>query len=624
MLMETFLIHSIRIITFLLSIPHLVIFAALLLKVLIVQKVHCFFIAILHLIANILQRTNSLSVSAIDLIAFWMQSFLFFLISIVECHLKCFSSIKFSKNGAMKFLGSLIFFSYLVYGSCSPLIRNRLGAKNSNKLTGKDEINSYHLINQNCTEYIEISFQLKYKHQKGFLTRPMIIRLNINHKEECKKDIEFINFAEMKAIQLPNSISNKIITQSVCDQFFILMFFISIFEFHLKHVSSMKFCQKKTKKFLGFFLFLSCVAYGSCSPIVRNLPVCKETNKSIDIDSVCGDTACVIYKNLLYQLSFQDDVFNYIYTADFKQVIVYSNKGRVYQTDCEIIQSFDLIVKQDCSKYVAIKFQLKYEQTIGYLSRQMIIRLNINPKETCENNNEEKDFGNFDKEFKLYKKGNSIGISGRNDTSKEIDFEEQNPVLEAYDNTFSSALPNLLRDIFLSIVGIFVYLAILYKIIINTRERNCLNISKKTINDSKKLCCWCKFGKTVEPTMEREPKFPQSALSTTASVNSFAPQVSTSSFAFPLASAPSFQDSNVYHTIGNNFPVNYNSTSSLYQTRMPTRSGSNIYIKEEPYGSNAGDTICPHCPQGPPPKWPKKCKGQVGLSLHLSKMHNIK
>ena len=83
-------------------------------------------------------------------------------------------------------------------------------------------------------------------------------------------------------------------------------------------------------------------------------------------------------------MSNRDDEFNYIYTADSKPVIVYSNKGRVYQTECEVVSSFDLIYRQNCSRYVAISFQLKYEQTTGYLTRQNIIRLKINNDEDCQ------------------------------------------------------------------------------------------------------------------------------------------------------------------------------------------------------------------------------------------------
>ena len=84
-----------------------------------------------------------------------------------------------------------------------------------------------------------------------------------------------------------------------------------------------------------------------------------------------------------------------------------SSKGRVYQTECEIIQSFDLIAKQNCTKYVAVSFQLKYAQTVGFLSRQNIIRLKINKDDECPNSNEEKD---RNISIEIMKKGGLIDI----------------------------------------------------------------------------------------------------------------------------------------------------------------------------------------------------------------------
>jgi hypothetical protein len=187
-----------------------------------------------------------------------------------------------------------------------------------------------------------------------------------------------------------------------------------------------------------------------------NLPVCRETSKSYDLEAECHDTACVLYKNILYQMSNLDFVFNYIYTADHKQVKVYSNKGRVYETVCEMVSSFDLIHRKNCSKYVALNFLLKYEQSIGFLTRQNIIRLKIKHEDNCQISSEEKEFDNYDKEYKLYKKGDAVAISGRNDSIQFVDFKDQNKILESYDSVFASSLPNLLLDVFLSIVLIIV------------------------------------------------------------------------------------------------------------------------------------------------------------------------
>jgi hypothetical protein len=418
----------------------------------------------------------------------------------------------------------------------------------------------------------------------------------------------------------------------------ILFSLIYVIEAQLKLFASMKYSKGNAIKLFGVLIFFSYITRGLCAPIMRNLPVCRETSKSYDLEAECHDTACVLYKNILYQMSNLDDVFNYIYTADHKQVIVYSNKGRVYETVCEMVSSFDLIPRQNCSKYVAVNFQLKYEQSIGFLTRQNIIRLKINHEDNCQISSEEKEFGNYDKEYKLYKKGDAVAISGRNDSIQFIDFEDQNKILESYDSVFASSLPNLLLDVFLSIVGIIVYAAIFYKIIINLKSiKRCTSVSKKTLHGSKKLCCWCKsIDKKLEPTTQNTKVPVFNPTITYQPTNSFKSQ-STADFAQPIlpSAPPSLPCSqiyleggpNLYQTIGNNLPVSYNSTASLYQARMPTRSCSNIHIKEEPYeDANRGeyDTICPHCPMYPPPKWPKYCKGTVGLALHKSKTHNIK
>lgn len=357
------------------------------------------------------------------------------------------------------------FFSYFIYVSC--------------------------LWSLDCSNFVTIRFQLNNVQTKGYLTRSNFIHL-IPNNEEIYENFEI---TRIDAIQIsPRNNSSNIFLFSISTiptflhgilfEIFSSKYFLDIFLSFvtIKLVSilnsfaySIDFASLRLKtsamKFSVLFLLLSLFAYGSCAPIIRNLPVCRETTKSYDIDLVCNDIECVTYKNILYQMSNLDDVFNYIYTANSKSVIVYSSKGRVYQTECEIIQSFDLIAKQNCTKYVAVSFQLKYAQTVGYLSRQNIIRLKINKDDECQNSNEEKDFGIYDKDFKLYKKGDQIGISGRNDSSQEIDFEDQNQLLEVYDETFGSSLPKLLRDTFFFMIGIFIYVTILYKIILKIKSK---------------------------------------------------------------------------------------------------------------------------------------------------------
>jgi hypothetical protein len=146
--------------------------------------------------------------------------------------------------------------------------------------------------------------------------------------------------------------------------FFQILFILnSLVEKHIALISTVTAIQNGhvyfKRKSLGLYYWLMDWLM-PISSIYRNFPMCIETNNSIDLDLSCKDHACLIYKKIVYQMSTQDDMFNYIYTGDFKQIIVYSNKGRVYHTEYETISSFDLIQPHDCSKYVAVsnmKFQ---------------------------------------------------------------------------------------------------------------------------------------------------------------------------------------------------------------------------------------------------------------------------
>jgi hypothetical protein len=363
------------------------------------------------------------------------------------------------------------------------------------------------------------------------------------------------------------------------------------------------------------FLFMILLfSYGSCVPIIKNVPVCRVTNRSIDLDLPCHDTACVLYKNLIYQMSGQDDMFNYIYTADLGQTIVYSNNGRVYYTECDIIPSYDILQNQTCSKYVVVLFQYKFEQTIGYMSKQNIIRMSINHEENCEFPKTQVDFNNYNNEYKLYKKGDKVAISIRNDSINSIDFENQNAIIELYDQLFSTSLPKILREIFISIIALVLLFLGLIKAIVN-RQKLFFPI-ERILFGFKKICCWCCRSQIIEPTMDcakaanypphtiiNLPPPPSAPLETSAAYRTF-------------ANHPSYVDPNLYHTIGNN-----RSSTDLYQQRMPTRSCSVLSIKEEPYNSvyNPEMVTCPLCPQNPP----KLCKGQTGLAQHMARTHKI-
>ena len=214
--------------------------------------------------------------------------------------------------------------------------------------------------------------------------------------------------------------------------------------------------------FLQVLMILMLIKHGYLDPIVQDVPVCRETNQSIDLDMPCQDKDCVAYKNIIYQMSGEDDVFNYIYTIDFQKIIVYSNNGRVYRTECEIIHSFDIISKQLCSSYVGVNFQLKFAQTQGYLSKQMIIRLKIKNDTICRFSSDQNNFANYNSEFSLYKKDDKVAIAARNDSTIGIDFEKQNVLVENYERVFGISISNLIRDASFIIIELLVLVFILY------------------------------------------------------------------------------------------------------------------------------------------------------------------
>jgi hypothetical protein len=309
----------------------------------------------------------------------------------------------------------------------------------------------------------------------------------------------------------------------------------------------------------------------------------------------------VAYKNAIYQLSRLDDEFNFIFTGDSQKTVVYSNNGRVYYTECETISSIEILQSfPTCSIYAAVVLQYKYKQTQGYLSRQMIIRLKINKPIKCINSNEEINFGNFDSEFSIYKKGDLQSIAGRNDSTEPLDFEKEFEPLESYDHTFSKPISRMLRDAMIFSIFLLAFLLKLFS------QR------KFILKKLKMIQILCKKRK-IMPTTE------QGAIQAR---QTFMPPIPSAPTApsFPLTNFISSWEPNVYHSI-------YNANPSLpLQHKMPLRSASaanvNTYIKQEPYESN-GCVQCPHCdPNGP--NGPKMCNGQLGLSIHMAKKHNIK
>ncbi len=54
-------------------------------------------------------------------------------------------------------------------------------------------------------------------------------------------------------------------------------------------------------------------------------------------------------------------------------------------------------------------------------------------------------------------------LTGRNDSSQEVDFDENNEILDVYKNSFDHSFAMLLKDFFNSIIGVFVSVVVIYK-----------------------------------------------------------------------------------------------------------------------------------------------------------------
>ena len=94
--------------------------------------------------------------------------------------------------------------------------------------------------------------------------------------------------------------------------------------FSVKRLDTLLFAMfypKLTRVAITCYIFLVLLVpiYDLAEQIVKDLHVCKETNRSIDLDLTCKDTSCVTYKNAIYQLSRFDDEFNYVYTLTPKR-----------------------------------------------------------------------------------------------------------------------------------------------------------------------------------------------------------------------------------------------------------------------------------------------------------------
>lgn len=161
------------------------------------------------------------------------------------------------------------FFSYFIYVSC--------------------------LWSFDCSNFVTIRFQLNNVQTKGYLTRSNFIHL-IPNNEEIYENFEITRIDAIQISPRTNSSNIFLFSASTIPTFlhgilfeiFSSKYFLDIFLSFvtIKLVSilnsfaySIDFASLRLKtsamKFSVLFLLLSLFAYGSCAPIIRNLPVCR-------------------------------------------------------------------------------------------------------------------------------------------------------------------------------------------------------------------------------------------------------------------------------------------------------------------------------------------------------------
>ena len=292
----------------------------------------------------------------------------------------------------------------------------------------------------------------------------------------------------------------------------------------------------------------------------------------------------------MYSLSKLYDEFNYVYTADYKKTVIYTNNGRAYYTLCTAIEMFEIVEKfSSCSEYIKIFFIFQFKRIEGYLSRQFIIRQKITIKNNCAISKDVENFGNYNSEFSIYKKEDQVTLAVRNDTIEAIDFEEQ--PLEKYDLLFSYSVTRFIRDLVILLLFVSLLLIRIYNI------RQILICRFKML--CRKMCC----RKTLLPTTNDIPtatSAPSAYMNKASVISSYPPASSNLPF-------HQYFDPNVYQSIG---PA-YQSTSQMpHYSIKPCFSESSLSMNGIPVGDQMK---CPQCD--------KLCRNNLGLAQHLSKMH---
>ena len=286
---------------------------------------------------------------------------------------------------------------------------------------------------------------------------------------------------------------------------------------------------------IGFFYQFATVRL---SHMVIDTPYCKVTNKSVDLDGECFDKNCAMYKNFLSVYSGVEDEFHRLYNSNNEKVVVYSNNGRIYYTECYNINAFNIIENVSvCTVDTLVKFQFHFIETDGYYTKNSIIRESSNYRKFCEFSSSIKNIGNINKEFSIFKYDKQVAIARRNDSLTDLDFEQQNQMVEMYDRQFGNS--NIFIIIQALVVTIIFFLMFV-KYLFDERKKMCklvtiLKISCKKIS-KKKLVLPTTNASQDHHIYPSAPYLPAP----------FPPQI-TARATVPL----SIYDPSVYHTIGN-------------------------------------------------------------------------
>ena len=344
-------------------------------------------------------------------------------------------------------------------------------------------------------------------------------------------------------------------------------------------------------KFLQLILVISSLIDTHQVVIKNEFHLCHPTTQNIDLDLPCNDNNCVSYKNTIASLTKLNDVFNYIYSNNKKEV-VYSLNGQVFIVTCEIVNEIDVYEKvTSCTDDIMVSTFSKKIKIDAYITKIGILRLQ-SKKVECASDNIIRHFNNENREFQIFIKNNLITIIQRNETSVPVEFENNLWLIEIY-NKFS-----ILNQSALQFTRDFSLISITFFILIQYFAKN------SNFKRFKRLLKCSKYFKNYEKN--KKPKILNSTFNPTLISNK-----TSSMYALPSHPIQLFQITN--DNVHDSAAINKTAISNLGKT---SRSCSSIHMSTL-NETNGYNQVCPveNCR--------KMCKGLVGLKAHM-RIHDKK